>query len=449
LRSFNTKYPYYLLLLITTISYFILGYFFERQNFELLILLYFVSFFSFIYFIKNEKFSASNLFKIGLLFRVIFLFSTPFLSQDFYRFIWDGRLIVHGINPFEFLPNQIINSIANFSKTEILYKKMGSLSASHFSNYPPLNQFIFALAALVSGKSILGSALFFRIVIILADIGIYYFGRKLLIALEQNPNKIYWYFLNPLVIIELTGNLHFEGVMLFFLVWSMYLLHQNKWKTGALILALSISTKLLPLLLLPLFFQKLEFKKSVAFYAIVIGINVLLFLPFLSSNLIENYTQTIGLWFTNFEFNASIYYIIREIGFWIKGYNIIHLTGKIIPVLMIIFIVFSAFFTNNRTTAHLFQNFLIVLSIYFFTSTTVHPWYVINLVLIGVFTKYKFAAAWSFTVIVSYFAYSKLEFEENFWLIGLEYGFVLLFLLYEIMPCGSLKRISLNLQIKR
>ncbi|NJW55608.1 mannosyltransferase, partial [Salinimicrobium sp. CDJ15-91] len=108
----------------------------------------------------------------------------------------------------------------------------------------PLNQVFFALAALLGGKSILGSVIWLRIFIIAADIGILYFGRKLLKQLNLPESNIFLYLLNPLIIIELTGNLHFEGVMLFFMVAGLYLLQRQKWLFSALLFSCSIAVKL-------------------------------------------------------------------------------------------------------------------------------------------------------------------------------------------------------------
>ena len=410
-----------------------IAFFLERTQFSALVFCFAILFFCYYKLLKINSENLKILIFSTFAFRIIFLVSLPNLSQDFYRFIWDGRLILSGLNPYLQLPKDLILN-ANFfmPQAKELVFAMGELSAKHYSNYPPINQLCFAIAGFFSPNSIIGAVVVLRLIIVSADLGTLYFGQKLLKNIGLNPNKIYWYMLNPLVVLELSGNLHFEGVMLFFLVLSIYLLQKNSYKWAAFFMAISISVKLLPLLLLPILYKYLGLKKAVIFYGLTLFFCFLFFVPFLSSELIDNYSKTIGLWFTNFEFNASIYYIIRYIGQQIYGYNIIQTVGKIIPVMVILFILFKAFFSKNKTEIDLFNTFLIVLSIYFFTATTVHPWYIINLVFLSVFTQFKYPIYWSFVIILSYFAYSNPEFKENFYLIFIEYAVVFTMFFLEI-----------------
>jgi len=381
---------------------------------------------------------------IGILFRLIFIGALPNLSQDFYRFIWDGRLVFKGFNPYLFTPESFIgknlfpDGKILLSQAQELYNGMGPLNGSHYSNYPPINQLCFAIAALFAEKNILGSVVIMRILIILADIGILYFGRKLLINLGLAPDKIFWYFLNPFIIIELTGNIHFEGVMLFFLVWALYLLHSQKWVWAAVLIGVSVSVKLIPLLFLPLFFQrflkaeKRGILKLILFFSIVIGTVILTFLPFYSSQFVSNFMGTISLWFQNFEFNASIYYIIRWIGFKIVGWNIIETTGKILPLVILLFILILTFFRNNKNTQQLITAMLLAIAFYYLLSTTVHPWYIATPLLLALFTKYKFPIIWSAVIMLSYSAYGINGFSENLWLVSLEYLIVISFAIWEM-----------------
>jgi hypothetical protein len=237
----------------------------------------------------------------------------------------------------------------------------------------------------------------------------------------------------------------------------LYLFHIGYWKLAAIIFACSVSIKLIPLIFLPLFFQSFikkeaENKKSspfkslgklLIFFGIVLLILALSFIPFFNSELITNYANTVALWFQRFEFNASIYYIAREIGYAFRGFNEIALIGKAIPIMVICFILIITFFRKNRTTVGLITTMLLVLSFYYFMSTTVHPWYLTTLLILSIFTKYKFPLVWSFVIIFSYLAYTNPNHKENLCIIALEYLIVYGVLIWEIIikkgyPNGSL-----------
>jgi hypothetical protein len=469
-----------------------------RTDYTKLIMLYVGLFFLCYKLIQINKSNFKFLVALSILFRLIFLLAIPNLSQDFYRFIWDGRMILEGINPYLYTPESFI-SIGEFpvAQAQELYAGMGSLNASHYTNYPPINQLCFVIAGFFAGKSILGSVIIMRLLIIAADIGILFYGKKLLEKLHLPTHHIFWYLLNPFIIIELTGNLHFEPVMIFFLIWSVYLLHCGKWKLAAVIFALSVSVKLIPLLFLPLFYQffvrknkevlkqsqylsgqhdknvnviankikqsvskteitssqtprndeqdsslSLRMTKLLTFYIIVGITTLLLFLPFYSSKFVNNYRQSVELWFQHFEFNASFYYVAREIGYGFRGYNEIAVIGKYIPIVVMVFILILTFFRKNKTTIALISGMLFVLSFYYFTATTVHPWYIATLVILSIFTNYKFPLVWSMAIILSYLAYANSNNIENLWIIGLEYIVVYSVFIWEVFFKKATKMVA-------
>ncbi|MGJ8743771.1 mannosyltransferase [Polaribacter sp.] len=451
--SFLAKNKDFLWLLISIVCYFVFAYFLERTEFNKLLILWFTLFGCFYLLLKSKTIHTSTLIGIVVLFRLIFLFAIPNLSQDFYRFIWDGRMILEGLNPYLSLPETFIQQ-RNYpiAEAQELYTGMGEMNGSHYTNYPPINQLCFLIAALFANKSIFGAVVVLRLIIILADIGILYFVKKLLERLNLPAKNIFWYALNPFIIIEMTGNLHFEPVMLFFMIWSFYKLHQQKWIFAAILVACAVSVKLIPLLFLPLFlqwfvpkgikmstiFKTTEFYKLIAFYAITLATILILFLPFYSSEFINNYANSVGLWFRNFEFNASFYYIFRAIGYFFTGYNQIAIIGIITPILTILFLIYITLYRKNKTMIQLITALLFGLCFYYFTATTVHPWYLATPLILSIFTKYRFPIIWSMVIIFSYQAYANNPWKENLWFVILEYSIVFTFLIIELQKKQTL-----------
>ncbi|MBF4983738.1 hypothetical protein FNJ87_05130 [Nonlabens mediterrranea] len=442
--------------ILTIISAVLYGWFFSlaRKDFSNLLVIYILLFIAFLgYNYISKKGTQENLklfpnflgkwfygssliggiFFIGLILRLLLIDNTPHLSQDFFRFIWDGHQLLNGYNPYLYLPDDIIKSGAShIPNATFIHTSMGELSSGHYTNYPPLNQLFFAIAAWLGDESILATIIWMRLFLILADIGIFIYSIKLLKLLGKPMWFIALYFLNPFVIIELTGNLHWEGMMAFLLLASIYYLFSLKKWQSVLSMSYGILLKLLPVISLPLLFRRLKFKKAILYYLAVAIVVMIGFAPFVSQDLLNKYASSVGLWFGNFEFNASIYYIIRAIGYQVTGYNIIQTVGRILPVITLVIILGISFIRKNEFPEILLSSIVFSFFTYLLLSTTVHPWYLVIPLLFSIFTRYRFMLVWSFTIFLSYSAYSSENFTENNWFIAIEYILVLFIFIFEL-----------------
>ena len=120
-----------LLSVLCVVFYYTFAYHLERTDFVRLAVLYAALFFLCYKLIQFEKWNFKLLLGLGIIFRLIFLLAIPNLSQDFYRFIWDGHLVIMGENPYLYLPKEILEKgELSIPQAQFLVEKMESLNAS-------------------------------------------------------------------------------------------------------------------------------------------------------------------------------------------------------------------------------------------------------------------------------------------------------------------------------
>ncbi|MEZ4905576.1 MAG: glycosyltransferase 87 family protein [Spirosomataceae bacterium] len=371
---------------------------------------------------------------VAIGFRIILLFSTPALSDDYFRFIWDGRLLAAGYNPYLYLPSDLLPSPVA-SKAHLTQQLFDGLNSPHyFTVYPPLNQLLFAASAWLSGGNVIWNIVLLRLWIILAEIGTIGLMIRFLpkvLKIPKNTQAPLIYALNPLVIVELTGNLHFEAVTIFFVLLAVGVFlkpfQNDKFSlASAVALALAVAVKLLPMLFLPLLLKRLGFWRWVVYCGAVGGVLLLFFAPFLSRELFLNFGKSLDLYFQKFEFNASIYYLLREVGYWLTGYNVIQTLGPLLSSITVVGVVWIA-----HRSGSLVHKMLLALTLYFLLATTVHPWYITTLVAFGALAGRWYPIVWSVLLPLTYVAYTYQPYHENLNLVVLEYVLVIGCLVYE------------------
>ncbi len=368
----------------------------------------------------------------GILLRLLPCLAFPLLSDDFFRYIWDGRLMVHGVNPFLATPRTLVEDpgrMAGLGLSEELFKGMNS--PDFFTIYPPVLQGIFALAAGLFPSNVWASVLVMKGFILLAEIGSLFLLRRLLDAFNLPQKWLAWYAWNPLVISELLGNLHFEGLMIFFLLAMVWLLYKGKIWWSTLPFVLAICTKLLPLMFAPLLIRRLGWKKAFIYGLISGGGCLLLFLLILDEKTFSHIMDSVDLYFANFEFNASLWYLIREgFGHLSEG-NLLEFIGKYLALASFVSIMIFAFLEKDPDFLSLPQSMMWVLAIYFLFASIVHPWYICTLAALASLSPWRFPFAWTFFLPLTYFTYRDFPYDENLMLVLFEYLGVFGILLWE------------------
>ena len=182
---------------------------------------------------------------LSLLFRVTLVFSPPSLSDDIYRYLWEGRLVLNGANPFTQAPDD--PSLAPYRD-----EYHGLINNREISTiYPPVAQAIFAVSQTFSRHPTPMKAL-----AALGDFLLVLLLWRILVVRQMSPGRVLVYAWNPLPLIEFSGSGHIDVFAILFLLLSLHLLDRERGGWSALALGLSFLTKFFAVCLLPLFWLR-------------------------------------------------------------------------------------------------------------------------------------------------------------------------------------------------
>ncbi|MGB3226502.1 MAG: hypothetical protein WBB02_00905 [Saprospiraceae bacterium] len=368
-----------------------------------------------------------------ILIKLTLIFAIPNLSNDFYRFWWDGYLSSHGINPYLWTPTEILIQYHSQHLGDALQAQYNQLNSPEYHTvYPLLSQLIFCISAKIAGTHLHIFSIILKLFVLLADLGILFFSIKILRQLKRPLKYILLFFGNPLCIMELNNNLHFEVFLILFLALSIYYTLHSKVFLSGLSIGFSFISKLTSLLLLPLFIQWPFFKKYNILIIIGFLFPTLLFIAYLIPGL-YGYQKSMGLYFHQFEFNSLLYGPI-------SNYFDIHkwylLKPKIGIYLMSIFLlIYSIILIYNwvsNKSYFSFKHAWLILFFYLIFSSTVHPWYITPILFLSCFVFPLSSFTWSFLILFSYARYDSYFINYEPILLYLEYAMVLILLIYEL-----------------
>ena len=380
----------------------------------------------------RDHISLKSIWGFAIFFRLILLFTSPSLSDDVYRYVWDGHLLNQGVNPFA---QPVDSMLLDVYDTQLRAFVNNAWMASP---YLPTSQLIFATVSRLAPQSVFA----FQIVSTFFDLLTGWVVMKILENLSLSRKAVLLYLWNPLVIVEFAHAAHIDSLMIFLMMASFWLLMQSQkalqgshiaFKNNllsAVALAGATLTKVLPILLVPILMKRWRWKGTVLFFLIIATVLAIFSVNSgwgLSGELDgTGVFGAIRIYLEYWNFNSGIYHWLEVAfsGYQTAGAVPADIVGET-PILLAKITTMGLFgaavlFTTwqvwrkDRNQLNLLRLAIIPLGAYLMLTTTLHPWYLIIIIPLlpfifaqrGVSTSYQaFIWPWIYLSIAIAFSY--------------------------------------------
>lgn len=231
---------------------------------------------------------SGRLLLVAAIFRFTLLTLPPYLSEDLYRYLWDGWVQSTGINPYTYTPQELahLQGLALYEKVN--YRTFPTI-------YPPVCQILFLFSHYLGGE------LVWRLLVVLADL----LTGIILLRLLAKQGRVRYaiiHFWSPVGVLEsaLGGHVDIFGAL--FLTLAVGSLLQSRIRQSAFWFSLAVLVKYLPLLLLPAIFRRLGLVKAIVFTAFTAMVVALLYLPYISAG--WKVFGSLGAYISRWSFNS-------------------------------------------------------------------------------------------------------------------------------------------------
>lgn len=348
----------------------------------------------------------------GLGFGGVFVLAPPVLSDDLYRYLWEGRLWLEGLNPYRLAPEDPSSALLRDEHWASINNK------SLASIYPPLSQLLFAIAAWLGGYVWTMKSL-----ALLAHV----FGVLVLGRLSTEPQVPLALGLNPLLLSESALNGHFDLLVGTALLLAAWALSRHRFARAGVAVCAAVGLKVVGLVALPLLWPR-----RMVFFAATLGSAVLL-APLVISRTLADPASGTGQYAIRWRGNDSLFVLADWMGRHWFPERFADLGSRALAALALLGVVG---FVIRRRLPPLSASRTLVWAL-LLLSPQVHPWYLAWLLPLEFAAGARAGMVWSLAVLCAYAPLDRWVAEGVWvmppWLQVFEYLAVALALLWDFL----------------